>query len=266
MRPGGKFAGKPVLFPLMLHYRFRLVPLYAAICGTVALSTLAAAYELNDRPPVNIASPSELRSREPAMIDMPERQTFDAIVIGSGFGGAMAAHVLVHAGWRVLMLERGDGCPRGPASWHPSHAGLVSPFYSTESSYRVQEGRRESEAGGLFCVGGPSVFYGGSSLRYREADFTPDPSIHAASGARWPFSYAELEPFYTPRGATARRGGHDGRGPGRAAPQCAVSRRAGAARAAVAPAVGCGTTTRVAPEPRARGDRPAWPLRGLQCL
>ena len=131
------------------------------------------------------------------MIDAPERQTFDAIVIGSGFGGAMAAQVLVHAGWHVLMLERGDWVPRGPASWRPSRAGLVSPFYSTESSYRVQEGRRERVAGGLFCVGGPSVFYGGASLRYREADFTPDPSIHAASGARWPCSYAELEPFYT---------------------------------------------------------------------
>jgi hypothetical protein len=42
--PGGKFAGKPVHFPLMLHYRFRLVPLYALICGTVALSVLASAY------------------------------------------------------------------------------------------------------------------------------------------------------------------------------------------------------------------------------
>jgi hypothetical protein len=42
--PGGKFAGKPVAFPLMRHYRFRLVPLYALICGTVGLSVLAAAY------------------------------------------------------------------------------------------------------------------------------------------------------------------------------------------------------------------------------
>ena len=131
------------------------------------------------------------------MIDTTERQPWDAIVIGSGFGGAMAAHVLVHAGWRVLMLERGDWVPRGPASWRPSHAGLVSPFYSTESSYRVQDGRRKSNSGGLFCVGGPSVFYGGASLRYREGDFTPDPRIHASSGARWPFAYGELEPFYT---------------------------------------------------------------------
>jgi len=131
------------------------------------------------------------------MIDASDAREWDAIVIGSGFGGAMAAHVLVRAGWRVLMLERGDWVPRGPASWRPSHAGMVSPFYSTESSYHVEEGRRTSETGGMFCVGGPSVFYGGASLRYREADFVPDPSVHAASGARWPVAYADLEPYYT---------------------------------------------------------------------
>lgn len=42
--PGGKFAGKPFTFPLMLHYRYRLVPLYALICGTVVLSLAAAVY------------------------------------------------------------------------------------------------------------------------------------------------------------------------------------------------------------------------------
>ena len=39
---------------------------------------------------------------------------FDAIVVGSGFGGALAAKVLVEAGWRVLMLERGRWVARGP--------------------------------------------------------------------------------------------------------------------------------------------------------
>ena len=42
--PGGKFAGKPIRFPLMLQHRYRLVPLYAAISGTVAVSLLAAVY------------------------------------------------------------------------------------------------------------------------------------------------------------------------------------------------------------------------------
>ena len=53
--------------------------------------------------------------------------TWDAIVIGSGFGGAMAAHALVSAGQRVLMLERGGWVARGPESWGPRGAGLATP-------------------------------------------------------------------------------------------------------------------------------------------
>ncbi len=47
------------------------------------------------------------------------------------------------------------------------------------------------------CVGGASVFYGGVAMRMREADFEPDPEIDGESGARWPYRYADLEPFYT---------------------------------------------------------------------
>ena len=35
------------------------------------------------------------------------KHTFDAIVIGSGFGGAVSACRLAEAGYRVLVLERG---------------------------------------------------------------------------------------------------------------------------------------------------------------
>ena len=37
---------------------------------------------------------------------------FDVIVIGSGAGGAAAAHRLVEAGLRVLLLEKGEPLPR----------------------------------------------------------------------------------------------------------------------------------------------------------
>ena len=52
-------------------------------------------------------------------------------------------------------------------------------------------------AASYYCVGGPSVFYGGVSLRFRETDFMPCPEIAAGSGAEWPFGYRELEPYYT---------------------------------------------------------------------
>lgn len=42
--PGGKFAGKPIHFPQMLQHRYRLVPLYAAITGALALALCTAVY------------------------------------------------------------------------------------------------------------------------------------------------------------------------------------------------------------------------------
>jgi choline dehydrogenase-like flavoprotein len=122
--------------------------------------------------------------------------TWDAIVVGSGFGGAMAAHELVHAGHRVLMLERGGWVARGPDNWGARGAGLVTPHYTMESPYRVDAGGRRYEAGSWQCVGGQSVFYGGASFRFRERDFEPDAGIVGESGAEWPFRYADLEPYY----------------------------------------------------------------------
>lgn len=122
---------------------------------------------------------------------------YDAIVIGSGFGGAMAARVLVEAGWSVLMLERGDWVERGQQNWYPEGVGPLTPHYSTESPYRVLREHGDGEAGAFHCVGGPSVFYGGVALRFRAEDFEYDPEISGTSEARWPWPYAEIEPYYT---------------------------------------------------------------------
>ncbi len=122
--------------------------------------------------------------------------TWDAIVVGSGFGGALAAHALVRAGQRVLMLERGSWVERGPENRDDRGAGLVTPHYSRESPYHVRAGRRRFRAGAWQCVGGQSVFYGGASFRFRERDFDTDAEIVGDSGAEWPFDYRALEPFY----------------------------------------------------------------------
>jgi choline dehydrogenase-like flavoprotein len=127
----------------------------------------------------------------------PNQEGYDAIVIGSGFGGAMAAHVLVEAGWSVLMLERGDWVKRGPDNWSEAGVGPLTSHYSTEALHRVIEVGGETQAGAFHCVGGPSVFYGGVAFRFRAEDFELNPEISGSSGACWPFSYAEIEPFYS---------------------------------------------------------------------
>jgi choline dehydrogenase-like flavoprotein len=119
---------------------------------------------------------------------------FDAIVIGSGIGGALAAWPLVHAGWRVLMLERGGWVERGPHNWDTEGVKELTPHYDLSTPYRVR-GESRGAAGSVHCVGGASVFYGGVSLRLREADFVPS-ADEAQAGACWPFGYAELEPYY----------------------------------------------------------------------
>lgn len=119
---------------------------------------------------------------------------YDAIVIGSGFGGALAAHPLVHAGWRVLMLERGDWVQRGPACWSAQGVRDLTPHYDRSTPYEVR-GEERAQLGGVHCVGGASVFYGGVSLRLREGDFRPTAEERAVR-AEWPFGYDQLEPYY----------------------------------------------------------------------
>ena len=121
---------------------------------------------------------------------------YDVIVIGSGFGGAMAAHDPVLAGARVLMLERGGWVERGLHNWEPQGAMELTPFYSRETPVRVHQGRRSSTIGLYNCVGGQSVFSGAVALRFREEDFAGDREIVGTSDARWPFAYRDLEPYY----------------------------------------------------------------------
>lgn len=114
-------------------------------------------------------------------------RSYDAIVIGSGFGGAMAARTLVESGWSVLMLERGDWVERSGHSWSAEAVGPLTRHYSADSPYHLRDDAGDTYVGAFHCVGGPSVFYGGVSLRFRAEDFEHDPEIAGASAACWPF-------------------------------------------------------------------------------
>ena len=66
-----------------------------------------------------------------------DREEFDAVVVGSGFGGSVMTYRLAEAGLRVCLLERGQSYPPGafPRSsykmkknfWDPSE-GLYGIF------------------------------------------------------------------------------------------------------------------------------------------
>jgi choline dehydrogenase-like flavoprotein len=124
-------------------------------------------------------------------------EEFDAVVVGSGFGGCMAALELVDAGWRVLMLERGGWVERGPHNWTGEGAFVRTPYYAADTAFDLRHGSKLSSQNLCTCVGGPSVFYGGASFRFREQDFDAAPEIVDGTGAGWPVDYAALEPFYT---------------------------------------------------------------------
>jgi choline dehydrogenase-like flavoprotein len=165
-------------------------------------------------------------------------EAFDLIVVGSGFGGAMAALPAVRAGKRVLMIERGDRVPRGSDNWGRDGFFSLTSAYSTDTPYSITDrtGAKSAESLGIIeCVGGSSVFYGGVALRLRERDFEPDPDLDGDSGASWPYTYEDLEPYYAEAEqllGVAGRAGEDPTEPPRSgpyphqpAPLAAVSRR-----------------------------------------
>lgn len=110
----------------------------------------------------------------------------DAVIVGSGFGGAFTALALTEAGLRVLLLERGKPVARDDGDWDPRQI-LLGDRYRSPSPVHVRQygARTYSDMSHHQVVGGGSVFYGGAALRMRSADLD-----------RWPLTYDELEPHY----------------------------------------------------------------------
>jgi choline dehydrogenase-like flavoprotein len=117
----------------------------------------------------------------------------DVVVIGSGMGGATTAHALARRGVDVLVLERGQRLPREPENWSP-RAVFVERRYKPDETWYDAKGRGFAP-GVHYVVGGNTKVYGASLPRFREHDFGAVEHREGTSPA-WPFSYADLEPYY----------------------------------------------------------------------
>ena len=117
----------------------------------------------------------------------------DVVIIGSGMGGGTLAHALARRGVDVLVLERGERLPREPENWS-ARAVFVDRRYKPADKWLDGAGRAFAP-GVHYVVGGNTKVYGASLPRFREQDFTAVEHEDGTSPA-WPFSYADLEPYY----------------------------------------------------------------------
>lgn len=144
-----------------------------------------------------------------------DRNTFDAIVVGSGISGGWAAKELTEGGLKTLVLERGGNVEFTTSSRDPwdfkfrkhltkkelkerpiqsSHCNAGNKhFYvkDTEHPY-VQEKPFKWIRG--YQVGGRSLTWG--RLSYRLADIDFNANKKDGYGVDWPIRYADLEKWY----------------------------------------------------------------------
>lgn len=117
-------------------------------------------------------------------------RTYDAIVVGSGFGGGVTACRLAEAGWRVCVLERGRRFGRGDFPDRPVQAPamLWHPKLNPGGMFDVRLMRDVSvvTAAG---VGGGSLVYANVQLRAPAGAF---------EGDAWPAGVTGpvLDPYY----------------------------------------------------------------------
>lgn len=129
------------------------------------------------------------------------KKKYHYIIIGSGFGGSIAAHTLASAGKDVLIVERGKWPVRDDSCWDEVRLHLKDPMYRGETPFYVDQKKGQIETmWSDDTVGGMSTFYGAVSFRMREEDFLGAPSTTGNkrdASCSWPYKYKDLEPYYT---------------------------------------------------------------------
>jgi len=143
--------------------------------------------------------------------------SYDAVVVGSGPGGATAADVLTRAGWSVLIVDKGrnhlldpSDLTRPASDYSNDEVKFVNRHFLGPDpiveprTFRVGEEEGDHSHVGEVnsipsTVGGGGTHADGKVPRFREEDFALLSSygpIEGAALADWPLSYGNLEPFY----------------------------------------------------------------------
>lgn len=121
----------------------------------------------------------------------------DVVVVGSGFGGSVAAYRLAAAGRSVVVLERGRAY--APGTFPRSPADMAGAFWDPEKDlhglYDVWSfsGCDSVVASGL---GGGSLIYANVLLRKDEHWFVHDEPSGDGGAETWPVTRADLDPHY----------------------------------------------------------------------
>jgi len=117
--------------------------------------------------------------------------SYDAIVIGSGAGGASATYKLVKAGHRVLVVERGGFLPRDGTTLDVKKVFKEGVFGNKDAW--VDGANQTFVPDEFHNVGGKTKWYGAALFRFADHEFEPDEAFQCRG---WPFGPETLAPWY----------------------------------------------------------------------
>lgn len=150
------------------------------------------------------------------------KNTFDAIVVGSGISGGWAAKELCEHGLKTLVLERGrnvehlkDYPTATLAPWEFPHRGKMTEKFMKENPLITQAAGFDEATAHFFIrdndhpyvqekpfewirgyqVGGKSLIWGRACPRWSPQEFIAP--ARDGYGIEWPISYEEIAPWYS---------------------------------------------------------------------